>query len=376
MKKLLSVLLTVVMLLGCASVAFADGETITLTNTTNDGTLEYTDATIIIPAGVVFTNTGTIRLHRGSFVVNAGGTFDNKGSFIVDDYTAVTVKGTFNNYITLPGSTSVTYAASTPTFDRNTHVVNFEYGYLLKSAMSADDDYLTKENYHSGSEIPVPYGDTLYIMITAKEGSKDVNYLDTSRIQLWGGTGSIINSSAVDNTRRGIFVVTPKSAASYSPVSLKYADLVTQFDIELPAKEGVYTVKTDKGETGHAIVNYGELLTVTVELEPDYDESEISMYISGIELKPDKYGYYDINTVYADDGTTLIVNSKNGTVSQDGVVVTTYGIRAPFSMIVMGAMKNETKQKFTNVLSYLRQIFEVFMEIFNSLKESLGGLFG
>ena len=115
---------------------------------------------------------------------------------------------------------------------------------------------------------------------------------------------------------------------------------------------------------------------MTVELEPDYDESEISMYISGIELKPDKYGYYDINTVYADDGTTLIVNSKNGTVSQDGVVVTTYGIRAPFSMIVMGAMKNETKQKFTNVLSYLRQIFEVFMEIFNSLKESLGGLFG
>ena len=80
--------------------------------------------------------------------------------------------------------------------------------------------------------------------------------------------------------------------------------------------------------------------------------------------------------VYADDGSTLIVNSKNGTVSQDGTIVTTYGVRAPFSIMVMPPVKNETKQKFNSVLTYIKQIFDVLREAFNSIKEALSGLFG
>ncbi len=387
MKKLLSVVLAVIMLLGCASVAFADGNSVTLTTSTNSGTIEYPDdTTLIINNGVTYTNEGTIKLRGGAIVVNKGGHFENKGSLIVED-TTFTILGEFNNYLNFPGSTNKEYPASTPTFDRKAHTVVYSYYWLLKSAMTGNDDYLDIKKYQSGSQVKVPYGDTLYVMIDVKEGDKAADFIDTSRIRL-SASGGIIDSSAVDKTRRGIFVIEPINAAAYQPVSLNYKDVVTQFDIELPAKEGKYAVKTDKDEYGHAILNYGETLTVTVELAPEYDQSEPIIYINAFDLHPDKYGYFDINVVKSDNGENLIVAYpdpdvegryiSNGQVSygDSPELVYNYGVRAQFSMTVAGIMKNDTKQKFTNVLQYIKQIFDVFKEVFASLKEALSGLFG
>ena len=117
------------------------------------------------------------------------------------------------------------------------------------------------------------------------------------------------------------------------------------------------------------------MLTIHVILNEEYDESNPTLYIGGVEIAPDKYGYFDINTVYADDGKTLIVNSLNGTVSQDGQIITAYGVRAPFTITILGCVKNSTKQTFTNVLSYIKQIFEVFQEVFAELRAALSGLF-
>ena len=86
--------------------------------------------------------------------------------------------------------------------------------------------------------------------------------------------------------------------------------------------------------------------------------------------------YFDINTVFADDQKTLIVNSINGKVYQNDQEISNYGIRAPFRINVLGCVKNETKQKFTSVLTYLKQIFAVFQEIFEELRAAFSGLFG
>ena len=374
MKKLLSVVLAVLMLAGCFSVA-SFAATVTLATGTNDGTITYNDDTVIIPSGVTYTNNGTIKLTRGALVVNAGGTLENYGTITVDDNTAVTVQGTYNNHIKLPAPFTVTYPASTPTFDRASHTITYTYHSLLESEMTAEDDYLRLDAYKTRQDIAVPYGDTLYIMITAEEGSKMVNYIDTSRIKLTNGGGGIVDSTYVDSSRRGIFVIKPVNGAEYSAVSTKYSDVVTQFVIDLPAKEGVYTIATDTEQTGSVLVNYGQMLTIHVILNEEYDESNPTLYIGGVEIAPDKYGYFDINTVYADDGKTLIVNSLNGTVSQDGQIITAYGVRAPFTITILGCVKNSTKQTFTNVLSYIKQIFEVFQEVFAELRAALSGLF-
>lgn len=414
MKKLLSVILTVIMLVGCLPVAFADAP-IELTGT-NNGPLPYTSKTLYVSG--TFTNEagGTLDLSKCTLVINSGATFDNYGTFKKDEATNVIVNegGHFYNYISFPGSTEKSYTRADGTFDRAEHSITYQYKYLLKSALTSEREHLYYPNYTAaaGADIPVEYNDTIYVVIGAEEGGSPVSYLDTSRIKLTGSEGIIdsadvasYNRSATDgsfidtllggdddedsakkNYRFGVFAITPTSAASYTPVSLKYADVVTLFDIELPSKEGRYAVKTDKGEYGHAILKYGEMLTVTVELDPKYDESEPVIYVGGWGIYPDKDGYYDINAVYADSGKTLIVAGLNekGVMASNGTVtygdspepVFEYGVRAQFKMSVTGIVENETKQKFTSVLQYLKQIFDVFKEVFESIKEALSGLFG
>lgn len=377
MKKILSVILAAVMLMGCLSVmAFASVVTLTTGENPDDGTpLVYENDTVVIPNGATYTNYGAINMTGGSFTVEKGGTFQNYGTITFAD-TAVTVNGAYNNWVSLPANRTVTYDRTDPTFDRADHTVTYTYRSLLKSEMTDEGDYLNVEKYRSRTSVPVPRNDTLYIMVVAEEGAgKYPSYLDTSRVRLSSG-GNIVDSTAADSSRRGIFAVKPDNYASYSAVSLKYSDVVTQFVVELPSKKDVYTVATDEDETGSVLVNYGQMLTVHVILHPDYDESQPTLFIDTVEISPDEYGYFDINTVFADDQKTLIVNSINGKVYQNDQEISNYGVRAPFRINVLGCVKNETKQKFTSVLTYLKQIFAVFQEIFEELRAAFSGLFG
>ncbi len=350
-----------------------EGGTLTVSSTghiENNGTLSVTNGSSLILNGsadtilttdtVALYNTGTISLESGcAFVVNKDATVYNAGTLYNFDY--ATVYGSLQHKITLFGTFTSTYDSWTvrgfhPGLPEETFNVTYTVKYALDSKLSSDTAYLDESNYTevAGDYLYVDQNDTLYIMITPDDTLGD--WVDASRIQLVVD-GDLVSASAKIDTSRGLFMISPTDAMEVSVYSTAYKNVVKLFEISLPNTAGYYVTTLD-GDMDSVSVEYGTTFSFSVVLNDEYDQSDISVYVDGVQISADEYGYYDVTGPIVDGG-----------MSNAG------GVQDSFTISVTGVAKNSTVETVNSVLLFIQQIVEVIQSIFDYFADLFSGLF-
>lgn len=413
MKKVISILLALIMVLGCAPVmAFAEDSAITESGTLNENyTVKEGDkltvsatwtiaslliveegATLVIEENGFLTIASTGRIqNNGNIVVKKNGAILSKGNgtdesgasfyngttgsvtlnsgsyFSVEDGTQAYNKGTINNidrmtikgslyhYVIYPQNFSTTYK-KTETWNRAELAVDFTIEHVSDSALEKELDYLEAENYSGVPEAGwCEHGIKEYILITPEDGDGD--WVDTGRMQLVVN-GTIFNTSERIDNDRGVFTFTPVGSMNITIYSDRYKDIVKLYDIVLPRTEGYY-VQSKDGHVDEVTVEYGKTFSFKVVLNEEYDKSEPYIYVNSVSIMPDEFGYFDI--------TGPIVDY---TMSQVG------GVQDDISIVVMGVNSNASQEQMSGIVNFVKQIFDTIMSIFSYFGDLFDGLFG
>lgn len=414
MKKAIAILLALVMLMSCAPVmAFAEDSAITSSGTLEaDYTVSSGDkltvsatwtvaailtveagATLVIEENGFLSIAGTGRLvNNGNIVVKkngailskGNGTGENGSSFYNGETGSVTLnngsyfsierntyaynKGTINNidrmtitgslfhFIQYPQNWSVTYK-NTEMWNRKETTVDFTVEHVNDSNLVAELDYLTASNYVGvpGSGGWCEHGVKEYILITPEDGDGD--WVDTGRMKLVVNGTVFDTAERIDNDR-GVFTIIPVGSMNISILSDNYKDIVKLYDILLPRTEGYY-VQSKDGHVDEVTVEYGKTFSFSVVLNEEYDKSEPYVYVNGVALTPDEFNYFDI--------TGPIVDY---TMAQVG------GVQNDISITVMGVSSNESQEKMSGIVNFIKQIFDTIMSFFSYFGDLFEGLFG
>ena len=319
-------------------------------------------------ASIIFNANATGLLRKGSEA-------DNHGN--ITNIANMTVEGTLMHTVKIPGSFYETYDYRL-TWNRKTITVFFEVRYFMYREGDTDDAYTDIENYILCSEatttVPVYHGDKLFIMVTAKHNpdeTKSGNWVDSARMNLYADTTKIdvttvlpTGSELASNENpeyAGVYSFTPTNAVSVEFGARSYKDIVKIFDITLPRTEAYYVI-TDNNDVDRVDVEFGKTLSFRVVLEPDYDKSEIYVYVNSLYQEPAEYGYYRIAGPFTSDG-----------------FADAGGVQNDLTITVMGVTSNESKEQlsgfvamFQEIIAIIQEIFEYFTSLFSGFG-SLGG---
>ena len=380
MKKTIAVLLACLMLLASIPFTVSAAEISSDTNYT-EATSIAAGATLDIWADVTvsnkFENYGTIVIHNGgSLTVIKGGLLENHGDIVVKTggNLDVTGGGELNNYVTIPASFSRTYGWK-ETWCRQELTVQFDTYYYMYQQGDTDDAYANIENYTrpltEDTTVAVPYGDELFVMVVPRIGPKqDGEWVAAERLQLNVGSSTIGVTTIVDTESENqvrlpeygaVFTVIPTNAFEIEVKSTDYDDIVKIFDIALPKTEAYYVI-TDKNDVDNVKVEFGDTLSFRVVLEPEYDKSEVFVYVNSIYMEPQEFGYYRVA----------------GPMQSDGFA-TAGGVQDHLTITVMGVASNESKEQMSSLVLMLQEIFSIIKEFFSyftSLFSGLGSLGG
>lgn len=380
MKKTIAVLLACLMLL--ASIPFTvSAAEINVDTNYDQPTTNATGATLDIWANVTvsstFTNNGTIVIHNGgSLTVINGGLLENHGDIVVKTGGNLDVisGGNLNNYVTIPASFSRTYGWK-ETWCRQELTVQFDTYYYMYKMGDTDDAYANIENYvrplTQDTTVAVPYGDELFVMVVPRIGPKgDGEWVAAERLQLNVGTSTIGVTTILDTESENqvrlpeygaVFTVIPTNAFTIEVKSTAYDDIVKIFDIALPKTEAYYVI-TDKNDVDNVKVEFGDTLSFRVVLEPEYDKSDIFVYVNSIYMEPQEFGYYRVAGPMMSDG-----------------FATAGGVQDHLTITVMGVASNESQEQMSSLVLMLQEIFSIIKEFFSyftSLFTGFGSLGG
>ena len=319
------------------------GGSLTLSAT---GDSEYT-------AALVNNETGVIDIEIDTFCALGLGSYGyNRGT--INNIERMNVKGSLVHMVKIPADFADSYRY-TETWNRQDITVNFDVDYFMYQAGSEDLDYLDPTKYYKDdkTEIWVENGNQIFILITPENGVGD--WVDTGRMKLVVN-GQMLDSKARIDNDRGVFCITPTSAVTATVYSTQYKDIEKLFEVELPRTEGYYTITKD-GDVDVATVEYGKTLSFRVVLAEDYDKSDYYVYINGLYVDPDEYGYYDVTGPITVDGM-----SNQGGVQED------------IEIIVMGIAPNERVEMFQGIIGFIKEIFDVIKSIFEYFTDIFSGL--
>lgn len=375
MKKTIAVLLACLMLL--ASIPFTvSAAEISVDTNYDTPTTNAAGATLDIWANVTvsstFTNNGTIVIHNGgSLTVINGGLLENHGDIVVKTGGNLDVisGGNLNNYVTIPASFSRTYGWK-ETWCRQELTVQFDTYYYMYKMGDTDDAYANIENYvrplTQDTTVAVPYGDELFVMVVPRIGPKgDGEWVAAERLQLNVGTSTIGVTTILDTESENqvrlpeygaVFTVIPTNAFTIEVKSTAYDDIVKIFDIALPRTEAYYVI-TDKNDVDNVKVEFGDTLSFRVVLEPDYDKSDIFVYVNTIPMEPKEFGYYRVT----------------GPMKSDGFA-TAGGVQDHLTITVMGVASNESQEQMSSLVLMLQEIFSIIKEFFSYFTSLFTGL--
>lgn len=428
MKKTIAILVACIMLIACVPLtAYADetvtgvvswdteqtiqqNETLTVNGTLTVSVTLKNQGTIVINEGGSITfagagrlvNEGTVTVRNGgkitfggtgkeetgatlynaksgmiSFGTSATGTVD-KGSegYNYGEITnsgALTVNGKLLHNVTIPGSFSESYEYY-ETWNRQPTTVYFDVYYYMYQQGDTDDAYSKVENFkkypcESETNVPVPHGEKLFVMIVPRIGADGTGeWVDSSRLQLNAGTNTLDVTTILDTESENavrtpeygaVFTITPSNAMKVDIKSTNYKDIVKIFEVVLPRTEGYYVI-TDNNDVDRVDVEFGKTLSFRVVLAEEYDKSEPYVYVNSIYMEPADYGYFRITGPMESDGF-----ANNGGV-QDDLVIT-----------VMGVSANERQEQMASLVTFIQEIFSIIEEIFSyflSIFEGLGSL--
>ena len=329
---------------------------------------------------------GTLKIGTyGGLRVMMGARIENRGDVIgLENDNYITVEGDIINYYKLPAAKTVVYSAD-DTYDGAVHTVNYAANYLLDGDMLTDDAYKYTDRsdtahyqytVYQNTEIPVKYGEQLYVLIRATEGSGEADFVDTSRLQLNCG-GQLLYAENIENTRRGVFMIIPKSkdnkltspanALSYVG-NLKYEDVVKQFTITLPRNEKAYYVISLSGDVDRTVVNYGETFDFRVVLSDAYSSAadNMTVYAGEDKIKPDDAGVYHLDYGPNDIGGYGVLRPGDG-------------IRSDVNITVSGVISDANNERFSSITGGLRNLLNIFKKIlsyFSDIFSNFGNIFG
>ena len=321
-----------------------------------------------VGASIIFNANATGLLRKGSEAENHGN---------ITNIANMTVEGTLMHTVKIPGSFYETYDYRL-TWNRKTITVFFEVRYFMYREGDTDDAYTNIENYILCSEattsVPVYHGDKLFIMVTAKHNpdeTKSGNWVDSARMNLYADTTKIdvttvlpTGSELASNENpeyAGVYSFVPTNAVTVEFGARSYKDIVKIFDITLPRTEAYYVI-TDNNDVDRVDVEFGKTLSFRVVLEPDYDKSDVYVYVNSLYQEPADYGYYRIAGPFTSDG-----------------FADAGGVQNDLTITVMGVTSNESKEQLSGFVAMFQEIIAIIQEIFSyftSLFSGLGSLGG
>lgn len=372
-------------------IVIAAGYSLTFTgagNLVNNGTVEVKNnadlqfrgtvgKTLInnVGASIIFNANATGLLRKGSEAENHGN---------ITNIANMTVEGTLMHTVKIPGSFYETYDYRL-TWNRKTITVFFEVSYFMYREGDVDEAYTDIENYTRCATsadpsnpvfetVEVYHGDKLFIMVTAKhdpDETKSGNWVDSARMNLYADTTKIdvttvlpTGSELASNENpeyAGVYSFVPTNAVTVEFGASSYKDIVKIFDITLPRTEAYYVI-TDNNDVDRVDVEFGKTLSFRVVLEPDYDKSDVYVYVNSLYQEPADYGYYRIAGPFTSDG-----------------FADAGGVQNDLTITVMGVTSNESKEQLSGFVAMFQEIIAIIQEIFSyftSLFSGLGSLGG
>lgn len=379
MKKTIAILLACIMLIASVPFTVSAADQITEAKTINAGETLEIRTNVTVSANLV--NNGEIIIYNGgSLTVINGGNLDNHGNIEVKSGGKLTAvdSGVITHYVTVPKSFSINYLWQ-ETWSRQDITVDFDVYYYQYKMGDTDDAYAKIDNYKNkiieDTPVPVTHGQKLFVMIVPRLGpTGDGNWVAAERLKLNAGSASLDPTTILDTGERAgdehrttmeygaVFTVTPSNSCKISLASTAYKDIVKIYDIALPRTEGYYVI-TDNNDVDNVKVEFGKTLSFRVVLEPDYDKSDLYVYVNSIYMEPADFGYYRVSGPMTAEGF-----AENAGGVQDHLVIT-----------VMGVTSNESQEQMSSLLLMLQEIFSIIQEIFSyfmSLFEGLGSLGG
>lgn len=353
MKKALSLILCAVMLLACLPVVGFAAET-----TVKAG------ETLRIANGQTYTVKSGDTLYvanKGAIVVEEGGKLVVNGSIITYSGSDVYIEGTLVGAKNITGLGDVVAEVR---FDGlKSYVaegIDLKVSYYFADTVSGD---INKEladgtlDITSDEEFAVYVPINTFLFLETKLGSEEEaalghNKYDDSLYNVY------MNGAAMPfGTGNHYVQITTGADITYEMIK-DYSSYLSVFPVALPTGEG-YTVYTKTGETGTVKAKYGTPLSFYVEIDEEYDMSGYEVYIyngygwTGLDTstllgtldpaQPDEYGYYHIPAVVGD--TTVYV---------------------------VGVMSNETISMLGDVMTMLKNIFEMFASLLAEFFAMLG----
>lgn len=303
------------------------------------------DASVLIAKSATVFNAGYIKNAERISVI---GSLQHQVTFTPKDNGDTVNNNTFASF-------SWTYK-NTEMWNRTETIVNFTSRILKDTELETDLGYTVAANYTNACPNVGWYehGEKVYILVTADENG---SWIDTSRMKLTINGQEATAYATVDNDR-GVFCITPTNSIEVSVASLAYKDIVKLFDVTLPKTEGYYVITKD-GVVDQATVEFGKTFSFRVVLNPEYDKSKIVVYVNTFAIEPDEYGYYDIQGKEESVGFALAG-----------------GVQDDLSIQVMGVAPNERVEQMNNIVSFIKEIFDVFRSIFAYFQDLFAGLFG
>ena len=222
-----------------------------------------------------------------------------------------------------------------------------------------------------GMTAQVPLNQYLFVKVTIierpEEDGRTYDKYDDSKITVYFNgvsTGEhIVNSGAYHNAK-----ITTGMTLRYTSWSNNDSDFYNTFKIHLPSGDG-YKVVSRQGEVSDVTlgkpveIKYDETFAFRVEIDPTYDMSEklMEVYIFN------GYGWtnLDLEQFIKENGLTPAVPNEYG-------YYVISNVREEHHVYVQGVMSNETLSMVGNILSIVKNVFEMIQGFFAEIVAMLG----
>ncbi|MBR5410462.1 MAG: hypothetical protein IK104_07295 [Clostridia bacterium] len=367
MKKVLSVLLSVVMMFSCIGVlVYAEGETpVEISNEDLSALVNYalpSGINAVVPAGKTLTvpaDKNLIVSIGSTLLVEQGASLVIEGRVSVQENASLKIAGRVTNAPKIACDTQGEAVAEVRFPDLRDFAladkvyIKYAFGY---TGGSTDD--LTGLEWHdlpqtSALSVWAPLNQYLYInahIIEPAEisSSDQLGKYDDSKFNVW------INDVEMPYTQDQHSIKLLFAGDITYSIWDSDDTFIAERKISLRSGEG-YTVYSRDGRTsandGIVYIKYGQPFSFRVDIDDEYNMSAYSVYVvKGFTLLE-----FDPNAVL--DDSLRVYPDKDGYYMIDPV-------EGDYTVFVLGVIKNETVEKVSNIFEMVKNVFEMIAKFF------------
>lgn len=357
MKKALALVLSVLLAMGTLAVA-ASANTITYT-----ASKKYTSSNeivagdeYIIPDGITMTVPSDVTLYIPSgatLTVEEGGVLTVYGTIVVLDGGKLIVKGTINHAtnVSTEGSNAIATAAVTIPAIADYMASSVTFTPTVKFSYYANSDGVKHTaDVTAGDTVNAQLGTEMSVIVTIAETEYDPAYMTV-----------YADGVKVDYVQgKCPMKVTDAHKITFEKAQ-NNADFYKDCKILLPTGKGYEAVgrNGEMTEDGTVLIKYGTYFSFRLDIDEDYDRSDIDLYIY------DGYGYFNLDT---DNG--YLADKEALTPDADGYY--TIYVDGDKTVQVEGAVSNEALGTVTGIMDIIKNIMDMITSFLQKIAALLG----